>query len=255
MEPDSAAVDESFRRFDDEINLGTDWYRAALRAAGAWQLATETYRGRQQTYLIGGEALDLLLVIDRLVSERLAQVPRAERNALRFSGCPPLFVSAGEFTQLLGPVRFKAYLNHFYGVAVEEAVIHAVEIESTKAHPLDREKIDTYRNIYGLSFDELLERFREELNSAESSRLRWDTFKEFTYWCFQLRIKTQVPARMASDTRKGITLLQRLRNVSADESPDLLRPDAEPYGDGDHGGGGRVDILDIEHLFYSASSR
>ncbi len=255
LTPDAEVVDESFQRFDREVSLGTDWYRAALRAAGAWQLATETYRGRQHMYLIGGEALDLLLVIDRLVSERLAQVPRAERNTLRFSGCPPSFVSADEFAQLLGPVRFKAYLNHFYGVAVEEAVIHAVEIESTKAHPLDREKIDAYRNIYGASFDELLERFRVERNSAESGRLRWDTFKEFTYWCFQLRIRTQVPARMASDTRKGITLLQRLRNVSADESPDPLRPDAEPYGDVDHGGSERVDILDVEGSFYSGSSR
>ena len=224
LTPDAEVVDESFQRFDREVSLGTDWYRAALRAAGAWQLATETYRGRQHMYLIGGEALDLLLVIDRLVSERLAQVPRAERNTLRFSGCPPSFVSADEFAQLLGPVRFKAFLNQFYGVAVEEAVIHAVEIESTKAHPLDREKMDAYRNIYGASFDELLKRFRVERYSA-------------------------------SDNRIGITLLQRLRNVSADESPDPLRPDAEPYGDVDHGGSERVDILDVEGSFYSGSSR
>tara|TARA_Y100000588_G_scaffold324446_1_gene357618 strand:- start:24281 stop:25048 length:768 start_codon:yes stop_codon:yes gene_type:complete len=255
LEPDSEAVDESFRRFDHEIDVGTDWYRAVLLAAGAWQLATETYRGRQHTYLIGGEALDLLLVIDRLVSERPAYVPRSERNALRFSGCPPMFVSADEFAHLLGPVRLKAYLNYFYGVAVEEAVIHAVEIESTKAHPLDRKKIDAYRNIYGLSFEELLERFREELNNAEAGRLRWHVFKEFTYWCFKLRIRTQVPARMASDTRKGITLLQRLRNVSADESPDPLRPDAEPYNDADHGVSGPVDVLDVKHSFYNGSNR
>lgn len=224
-----------------------------LRAAGTWQLATETYRQCRQTYLIGGEALDLLLVIDRIASERPAEVPRAERNALRFSGRPPLFVPASEFAQLLGPVRFKAYLNHFYGVTVEEAVIHAVELESTKSHVLDREKIDVYRNIYGLSFDDLLERFWDDLDSGGSSQLQWDTFKEFTYWCFRLRIKTQVPARVASDTRKGIKLLQRLRNVSTNESPDPLRPDADPYSDVD--GSDRADILDVDQSFYGASTR
>lgn len=219
---------DPLRRFDAELAGGAHWYPAALRACGHWRLATETYQGRRLTYLVASEALDLALLIDRIAGSRRDAVPRAERDELRFGGRPPMYVPAHEFVNALGATRYKAYLNHFYGIDVEEAVVHAVELEASKAHPLDRVSADVYPLVYGHTLQELLATYRAERGRKDDGRVRWDHWKDFTYWCFRLRLRSQVPARIASDTRKGIALLQRLRGVGSDESPDPLRPGAAP---------------------------
>ena len=219
---------DPLRRFDAELAAGAHWYPAALRACGQWRLASETHQGRRLTYLIALEALDLVLLIDRIASTRRDAVPRKERNALRFQGRPPVYVSSHALADALGPTRYKAYLNHFYGIDVEEAVVHAVELEAAKAHPLDRASTDAYRLVYGQSLRDLLAAYRAARALSQGERVRWDVWKDFTYWRFRLRLRTQIPARVASDTRKGIALLQRLRGVGNDESPDPLRPGAGP---------------------------
>ncbi|MCY3958804.1 MAG: hypothetical protein OXG65_10980 [Chloroflexi bacterium] len=222
-----AAIDP-LRRFDAELEAGSHWYLAALRACGEWRLADEVHQGRRLTYLVAGEALDLVLLIDRIASTRRDAVPRVERDELRFHGRPPVFVPGDTFASALGEARYTAYLNHFYGVDVEEAVVHAVELEAGKAHLLDRGAVDAYFMVYGKTLQELLATYRAARGLREAGGVRWVDWKDFTYWCFRLRLRTQVPARIASDTRKGIALLQRLRGVGPDESPDPRRPGAAP---------------------------
>ena len=38
-----------------------------------------------------------------------------------------------------------------------------------------------------------------------------DEYKTFTYWLFKRRISKSDPARLASDTRKGILILERIK--------------------------------------------
>ncbi len=219
---------DPIRRFDAELEAGSHWFLAALRACGQWRLAAETHQGRRFTYLIAREALDLVLLIDRIAATRRDAVPRSERNELRFHGRPPIYVPNHVFASALGEARYRAYLNHFYGIDVEEAVVHAVELEASKAHPLDRTSIDVNPVVYGTTLHELLASYRTERGLADVGRLHWADWKDFTYWRFRRRLRTQVPARIASDTRKGIALLQRLRGVGPDGSPDPLRPGAAP---------------------------
>ena len=211
-------------RFDDELAAGAHWYLAALRACGQWRLAVETHHGRRLTYLVAREALDLVSLIDRIAGTRRDAVPRAERAELRFHGRPPIYVAGHAFADALGEARFQAYLNYFYGIDVEEAVVHAVELEAAKAHSLDRAHADAYPLVYGKTLEELLATYRAARGQPDGDRIRWADWKDFTYWRFRLRLRTQVPARIASDTRKGIALLQRLRRVGVDDSPDPLRP-------------------------------
>ena len=219
---------DPLRRFDVELEAGSHWYLAALRACGEWRLADEVHQGRRLTYLVADEALDLVLLIDRIASTRRDAVPRAERDELRFHGRPPVYVPGDVFAGAIGEARLNAYLNYFYGVDAEEALVHAVELEAGKAHPLDRAAMDVYLLVYGKTLDELLAAYRAARGFKDDGRVRWSAWKDFTYWCFRLRLRSQVPARIASDTRKGIALLQRLRGVGSDESPDPLRPGAAP---------------------------
>lgn len=240
------AAPDPLRHFDAELKAGVHWYPAALRACGRWRLASETHQGRRLAYLVAREALDLVLLIDRVASTRRDAVPRAERDELRFHGCPPVYVPSQEFAAALGDARYKAYLNHFYGIDVEEAIVHAVELEAAKAHRLDRASADVYPLIYGHTLQELLATYRDARGRKDDARVQWADWKDFTYWRFRFRLRTQVPARIASDTRKGIALLQRLRGVGVDESPDPLRPGAAPQDIPD--ASADVPIVDLRRL-------
>ena len=51
--------------------------------------------------------------------------------------------------------------------------------------------------------------------------------KEFTYWLFKRRVRSSEPARVASDTRKGLARLRLLRKgqnvgLAGDPGDDLL---------------------------------
>ncbi len=218
---------DPFAIFASELDGGAEWYLAALRAARDWRNESETLRGRRVSYLVGGEALDLLLVIERLAAE---QRPRIDRNQLRrliFGGEPPMVVPEATFATALGPVRYKAYLNFFYGVTAEEALLHVAELEVSKTHALDVSgSRDPYERIYGEPRGELLVAFGEQRRSPVRERLAWPDAKEFTYWLFRYRLRTQPPPRMASDTKKALDLLRELRGLAPDASPDPLRPDA-----------------------------
>jgi hypothetical protein len=65
--------------------------------------------------------------------------------------------------------------------------------------------------IYGATRRQLLQRFRQERGLPEGGDLHLSDYQEFTYWMFKHRLNHCDPARVASDTRKGLTALARLR--------------------------------------------
>lgn len=215
-----------FERYRAEIALGTHWYLAALRAAGLWTLRSEIVRQRRLVYLIDGQALDLLLVIERLVTAG-GGARRDELDRLLFAGEPPIQLTEAEFRDALGPESYSAYLTYFYGVTVEEALHCAVELEAAKAHALDASaSLGIYERIYGSSLAELLAAYAEERGDNPPRRLAWPAYKSFTYWLFRQRVRTLVAPRIASDTRKALDYLRRQRGAEGG-SPDPLRPNAD----------------------------
>ena len=155
-----------FERYRAELALGTHWYLAALRAAAVWTLDSEVVRQRRLVYLIDGQALDLLLVIERLVAAG-GGAKADELERLLFDGQPPIALSEAEFRDALGPASYTAYLNSFYGITVEEALHCAVELEAAKSHALDASAgLGLYERIYGRSLPELLAAHAEERGAA-----------------------------------------------------------------------------------------
>ncbi len=218
-----------FARYRAELALGTHWYLAALRAAGTWTLRSELVRQRRLVYLVDGQALDLLLVIERLVAVG-GGAKRAELDRLLFAGEPPIPLTEAEFRDALGPEGYSAYLNYFFGITVEEALHCAVELEAAKAHALDASaSLGIYERIYGRSLSELLAAYAEERGDDPPQRLAWPAYKSFTYWLFRWRVRTSVAPRIASDTRKALDYLRRQRGPGG--SPDPLRPDADSITD------------------------
>ena len=206
------------------------WHIALLQAVGEWSRPEEYAAGRYWRYVIGGEALDWLTLAQRLVIEIADAAPADEVEALLFQGRLPGLVSAERFRRLIGPYRYTAHLNFQYGVVVEEALQLVAEEAMRKSRYAlcygDSEDIveEAFRHLYGETRAALAAEFAADTGG------RWGSgpegfaltgWQELTYRLFKRRVRRWHPARVASDTRRGLERLRQLRE-----------------GDGDRGDGG-----------------
>jgi len=208
--PGSEAIDHLLKT----IAQGTPWHVALLEAVALWDVAEETNDGLLRRYLIAGEALDWMLVAERLCEAATAAIPAGEAEELLFYGRPLVDITQEQFKGLVGVARYRQYLNYFYGVTVEEALFCAVRGEVRKerwAAGFVRERDPTnevYRRIYHATGGVLLRRFRKESDYPQRRSTGLLEMKEFSYWLFTYRLKNIDMARVASDTRKALDWLR-----------------------------------------------
>ena len=211
----SAADAEAIRYLRDSLAEGKHWYRALLGAMGLWNSASETRDGRTCNYLIENEAFDWLLLAERLCEMVDGLLPDEERNALLFTGVPPLRLDSAEVKTLIGTRKYGQYLNYFYGVTVEEGLHLAVQEEIEKERRLRGYRTgqdatdEAFRRIYGHARDPLLKSFRREKKYPHLKSTSLTELKEFTYWLFKYRLKHCEKARIASDTTKALRFLKK----------------------------------------------
>jgi len=207
---------EAIKYLEQAIISGKHWYIALLEAIGQWSAATEVHNGRTYCYLVAGEAFDWLLLAERLCKAVDGLLPDDEELALLFHSKPPLNLSTKKFKTLIGEAKYHQYLNYFYGITVEEALISAVQEEVRKERRIggyNNEEHDTinevYRRIYGATRAVLLKQFRREKDYPQLRSINLTELKEFTYWLFKYRLKQCEKARVASDTKKALEQLRR----------------------------------------------
>ena len=206
---------EAIRHLEEDITGGKHWYLALLEAMGRWSSAEEDHNGRVYRYLIAGEAFDWLLLAERLCEEVDSLLPDDEKKALLFQGKPPLDLDMRQVKKLIGNSKYHQYLNYFYGVTVEKALIMTVQEEVNKERWLSgygKKSEDTdeaYHRIYGATKDALIKRFRREKGYPQLKSATLTELKEFTYWLFKYRLKECDKERVASDTRKALEHLKR----------------------------------------------
>ena len=203
----------AIKYLEQAIKGGKHWYIALLEAIGLWADSEETHNGRRYRYLIDGEAFDWLLLAERLCETVDGLLPDEERLALLFHGEPPLRLTKEKLKKLIGSGKYHQYLNYFYGIIVEEALIQTVQEEVRKErrisgynneHNLANE---VYRRIYGATKATLLKRFKREKGYPQLKSISLTELKEFTYWLFKYRLKQCDKARVASDTKKALEQL------------------------------------------------
>ena len=209
-------VEGLLARLREEVERGErHWFIAVLEGVGQWPLAEEEVNGCRYRYLIGGEAFDWLLLVERLCEALDDLTPEEEREALLVHGRFPTEVSEETFRRLLGAAKYRAHLNFRYGVQVEEA------LQLSVAQEVQKERLcrvwenghiddDVCSRIYGATRRELFARFQGGRGLSGDSVSLGD-LHEFTYWLFKHRVNNADPARVASDTRKGLAMLSRLQ--------------------------------------------
>jgi len=208
---------EAIQHLKQAVHEGKHWYIALLEAIGLWGSAEETYDGEHYRYLISGEAFDWLSLAERLCLEVDGLFSEEEKLNLLFFGVPPLELSEKEFSHLIGDTKYRAYLNYFYGVIIEEALIPAVEEEVCKergnlvACQDKRIQEEAYQRVYGTDMATLLSQFRHEKKYHYRKSMTLTEQKEFTYWLFKYRLKHCDRERVASDTKKALEWWQQQR--------------------------------------------
>ena len=212
---DETSSEIILQRLRERVEAGDDWYFVLMQAAREWPLDEEEVDGERFVYLLDGEALDLLRLCERLALVVEDLVPEGQLLALLANDRPPEHSAYGDLKSLIGAEKYRAYLTFIYGVLVEEMVVQAVLEELRKRHRTsgrthyDADVDDAYTYVYGRPRDELLEAFRKEKGVQRRSRMTLTRKKEFTFWLFKLRLRNSDKSRVASDTKRALTLLHR----------------------------------------------
>ena len=208
---------EALEHFRECLMAGKPWFPCLLEAIAQWDQAEEEVDGQHYRYLVGGEAFDWLLLAQRLCAGADGLVPDDEVERLLCHGRPPVETDRHQFRRLIGATKHRAYLNFFYGVVVEEALMGVVEEEVRKERRsvglLEESGLldEVCLRIYDAPHSALLARFRLERGYPEEPVMGLEELKEFTYYLFKYRLKHSEPDKVASDTRKGLLYLHRQR--------------------------------------------
>ena len=203
------------------ISEGKEWPRALLEAVGRWPLPQEEMDGDRYQYVLLGEAFDWITLACRLLGGIDGLVPQAEKEALLFQSRLPKDIPESEFRSLMGPEKYRAHLNYFYGVVAEESLLLAVEEEIGKERASLglRDSNDAvelaHQRVYGDTREALLRAFRQEMGRPDTALISFTELKEFTYWLFKRRVNSADSSRVASDTKKGLERLFRMNGVQA----------------------------------------
>jgi hypothetical protein len=209
-------VPEALLHLKSAVRAGVSWHQALLQAVGLWTLPEEVHRDRAYHYLIQGEAFDWLVLAERLCAELDGYISAEERELLLFQGKLPEQVTPEDFRDMLGTSKYRGYLNYCYGVVVEEALQLGVEEDVRKRHRArgysESEDFveEAFTHLYGDTRTALLDEFRHIEHLHRRRSLSLANLKQFTYWLFKRRIAMWDPARVASDTRKGLRRLRLL---------------------------------------------
>ena len=231
-EVEGSAVEEVLERLRERAeDPSADWCRSLVEAMAQWPLAEESANGRRHVYLIGGEAFDWRALAERLLEACRGKVPPSECEEMLEGVGLPAGMTEDEWKRALGVEKYRAHLNYVYGVTVEQALQVAVQEEICKRRvgngysPGEAECERAYERLYGNPLVELWAEFRTEVPNPPSGgdargadvpaeRLTSPCVADgdaFTYWLFKRRLSRADPARVASDTRKGLLQLDRMR--------------------------------------------
>ena len=189
-------TDELIDKFRTTVEQNdVDWRLALCELMAQWPLARETVHGSSFQYLIAGEAFDWRLLAQRIFQDLHFGIPGDQRDQCVYGWKPNVGLSEEQFRRSLGISKYRAHLNFVYGVFTRlygetyEGLWH----EYLKDHPgvLDAET-----------------QLPSGVSNYSSSLSNVD---EFTYWLFKRRIKKSDPARVASDTRKGLEQFEQIK--------------------------------------------
>lgn len=208
---------KALENMNNSILNGEPWALPLLKAIGEWRLPAEDIDNLKVQYFLAGEAFDWLLLAERLLRYVPdGHIPDEDKEALLFHGRLPSYITSTDFKVALGAEKYRAHLNHFYGVILEEMLWSVTYNEVEKArtvkglqHAIGIED-EISNRLYRSTLKTLTGKFQKENERGRSMKFTFTQYQEFAYWLFKKRISNSDQARSASDTKKALEALQEL---------------------------------------------
>ena len=208
-----------------------NWQTAFLQTVAAWPIENERVYGETFHYFIAGEAFNWKRLAERiateLAQEHVATIPAQQisdwiQASGVFGGIPE-----DEFRRILGVDGWRAHLNHFYGVQIEQCLITAVQSRIQKKRyssgmpPSDDASEKAFLGLYEETEQELWIAFTEQ-NSQRLANLFDESpddtrtialDEEFTYWLFKRRIEHTNAPQIAAETKRGLDMMSQIHTA------------------------------------------
>ena len=108
------------------------WPLDILQLMQDWKIPSEVVCGRKFTYLIAGEAFDYLSLLERISLKPGIFTDENQLEELLFYGYFPPYNIKSEIKRYLGWKKYRAFLNYWYGVIIEQCLQYVIEIEVRK---------------------------------------------------------------------------------------------------------------------------
>ena len=220
-----ALLDEMLKAIDDRP---VDWQSAYIRTVAAWPIENETVYGEAFHYFIGGEAFNWKRLAERIAAQIADEGCTEKRSKMVFEWIENSGTFGGldeqEFRRILGVDGWRAHLNHFYGVHIEQCLLAAVQSRIQKRRyssgrpPSDDASDQAFLGLYEENEQVLWKGFLEE-NSMRLSDLIAQSNddarsialdEEFTYWLFKRRIENTNAPQVAAETQRGLDMMSRM---------------------------------------------
>lgn len=221
-------LDHLIQQIEDEPS---NWKPIFLGTVAAWPKQNERANGETFHYFIGGEAFNWKRLAERIAT----QLDEENHTAVPSSDLFEWLETTGvfgrmpeqKFQRILGVDAWRAHLNYFYGVHIEQCLIAAVQSRVQKRRyskglpPSDDASDRAYLGLYEETEETLWDQFLDE-NSLRLSDLIAESpeetrtialDEEFTYWLFKRRIEHTTAAQVAAETRRGLDMLARINNA------------------------------------------
>ncbi len=206
----------------------TDWQSAFIETVAAWPVANETLYGETYHYFIGGEAFNWKRLAERITIELAEddESPIESSEIFNWLATSGVFGGLGEekFRRIIGVDGWRAHLNYFYGVHIEQCLIAAIQARNHKRRysaglpPSDESSDRAYLGLYEDNEQTLWDQFLTE-NSERLSNLIDESpeetrtialDEEFTYWLFKRRIEYTLAPQVASETQRGLEMMHQI---------------------------------------------
>ena len=180
-----------------------------------WKIPSEVVGGRKFTYLILGEAFDYLSLLERISLQPGIFIEKNQLEELLFYGYFPPHSIKQEIRKHLGWKKYKAFLNYWYGVVIEQCLQYVVEVEVRKEflskglmEPDDVIDI-VFGRLYGGCQENLLTEYLGKSHSCNIKSMSVLELEGYIYWLFQQRFEESDQSRFASDTLKALRYFEK----------------------------------------------
>ena len=221
-------LDHLIQQFEDDPS---DWKSVFLETVAAWPKENERACDEIFHYFIGGEAFNWKRLAERIATQLSDEdnSPIQPEDLFEWLSSTGVFGGMPEqqFQRILGVDAWRAHLNYFYGVHIEQCLIAAVQSRIQKRRfsngmtPSDDASDRAYLGLYEETEQTLWDDFLTE-NSIRLSDLIAESpeetrtvalDEEFTYWLFKRRIEYTNAAQVAAETKRGLEMLARINNA------------------------------------------